>query len=213
MRHQPRPILLYPFLRMTTLILFLAIAGIVSAQPRIDQEQVNVDETVGGVAIGGGSDEKLAQVITAGADGFLRHVTIPIACDASSQLTVSIQTVAGGLPTGTVLASETLPGDLFPSTPPSPDSAFRIIEFAFPTRVRAGDEVAIVMEAIYPGCGIYSSPGGDSYAGGRAYFDARPNPPGWIPIQFSPNDPDDLPFQVFVDKTPGAGCRKAKGRR
>ena len=201
--------------RLTGLIaVLLLVTGSGFAQPRIDQEQVNVDEATGGLAIGGASDQKLAQGFTAGADGFLTHVTIPVGCDPFAQLVVSIHDVVGGMPGTTILTSEALDGALFPFTPPSPDAAFRIIMLSRPVRVTAGVSYAIVLEELVPGaeCGILSAPGGDSYTGGSAYFDARPNPPGWVPLALAPNDPDDLPFQVYLDKSRGTPCRPFRGK-
>jgi hypothetical protein len=63
--------------------------------------------------------------------------------------------------------------------------------------VEPGDFLAIVLSNGAGSCGVAASPDGDSYAAGRAWFDARPNPPGWLPV--SPLSPeDDLPFQTVV---------------
>ncbi len=56
----------------------------------IDQEQPVIDTTVGGLAIGGGSQQQLAQVVTAGITGRLTAVRFPVACSTGS-LTVEMQ--------------------------------------------------------------------------------------------------------------------------
>ncbi|MGA7614070.1 MAG: hypothetical protein WBX15_02710 [Thermoanaerobaculia bacterium] len=190
------------------IVLFLSLAGALHAASGIDQEQVTVDLSVGGVAVGGGSAEKLAQVFTAATTGCLTHVTIPIGCDPSETLVVEIQATTAGVPNGTVLASETLPGSLFPSISPSSlQGGFRIIGFTRPAPVTAGTEYAIVLLGGPAGCGVFQGPAGDPYAGGHGWFDARPNPPGWIQF-FSGRD--DLPFQTFVETGIRGKCKKCR---
>jgi hypothetical protein len=173
-------------------------SAVFASQPRIDQEQPAVDHaSVFTWAIGAGSHQKLAQVFTAGQSGRLTHVTAPIACDPAATITVEIQKVIDGLPSGAVLASETESGAMYPPyTPPYstvPDAGFRLVEFQPSQTVVAGTQYAIVFSAIGD-CSMLPAPAGDFYTGGHAYFDALPNPPGWLPLGAS----DDLPFQTFV---------------
>ena len=181
--------------RTFAVVVAAALAGVVVlAATTIDQEQVNVD-TSSTLAIGGASEQKLAQVFTAGRTGQLTHVTIPVACESAATLTVNIEKATGGVPTGSVLAQEFLAGSTVPTIVPSPAVGFRIVQFNNPAYVFAGVQYAVTLKASGDSCGLYHGPAGDSYAGGVAYFDARPNPPGWlamIPVF-------DLAFQTFVE--------------
>jgi hypothetical protein len=189
-------------------ILVFFLASVLLAHPTIDQEEVIVDMTVGGLAIGGPSDEKLAQTFTAAHTGCLTHITVPIGCDPTETLLVQIQQTTGGVPNGTVLLSETFAGSLFPGlSPSSVQGGFRIIEFKKPLFISAGTEYAIVLHAGFAGCGWFQGPLGDPYLRGHAYFDARPNPPGWV--RNGVFGRDDQPFQTYVEVTDRAkDCRK-----
>ncbi|HEX7706589.1 MAG TPA: hypothetical protein VF701_09045 [Thermoanaerobaculia bacterium] len=191
--------------------ILLSIATVAMASPAIDQEQVNIDRRVT-LAVGGASEQKLAQVFKAGRDGYLRHVTFPLSCLPYAIVTVSLQKVADGLPSGVVLASEAVSGYLYPTIYPAPGIAFRIVEFATPAHIYAGEEYAVVLEASGDTCNVWSAPAGDSYLSGRAYFDARPNAPGWVRLDNEdPSGSDDLPFQLFVDDKPSA-CKSGEKR-
>src|SRR5262249_13510060 len=71
----------------------------------IDQQQPIIDSTAGGLAIGGSSEQKLAQVVTAGVSGFLTGIRLPVSC-GTGQLIVEIQGVDQDIPNGIVLTSE-----------------------------------------------------------------------------------------------------------
>lgn len=163
------------------------------------QLTVGADFTLG---IGGGdqSHQELAQVVTAIASGALTRVRFPVACEPTATLIVEIQGVADGKPNGTVLASQSFPG----STLPTPLTAtFRDLAFSSPASVSEGSEFAIVLReptiSNENTCTVMPGPAGDPYPGGHAFFDARPNPAGWV-LLFSGSDPatDDLPFSVIV---------------
>lgn len=176
-------------------LLVCGLAGIVVlAAPTIDQEQVNVDTTYT-FAIGGASEQKLAQVFTAARTGKLTHVTVPVECETAATLTVNIVKAPGGVPSGSILAQQVLAGSTFPAIVPSPAVGFRIVRFDNPTAVFAGVQYAVTLEATGDSCGVFPGPAGDSYPGGTAYFDARPNPPGWVPMM----PVTDLAFQTFVE--------------
>jgi len=168
----------------------------------IDQEQPAINNTGGfTLAIGGLSTEKLAQVFTASRNGFLTHVTMPLLCDPSATIVVSIQNVTStGLPGGATVASETIAGSTYPSyTPPYsllPAAGMRLVEFKPSAIVKAGIQYAIVLKAV-GNCAILPAIDGDSYSGGHGYYDALPNPPGWVALS-STSSYDDLPFQTFV---------------
>jgi hypothetical protein len=178
--------------------MFIAIAAF--AQPIIDQEQALMG-TTSVLAVGGSSKQKLAQVFTAGRTGYLTRVTVAIGCTSGAIFNAAIEEAGGGAPSGFVLASETIPGGVFPP----PVGSFRIIEFCKPALVVRGKQYALTLEVLNPpaeSCGVVPGPAGDSYTGGLGYFDALPNPPGWIA-----NIPEvDLAFQTYVDRAPC--CRR-----
>jgi len=169
----------------------------VNATPMIDQQQPVIVNTVGGVAIGGTYEEKLAQVVTSGISGVLTEVRFPVAC-SSGDLVVEIQGVnAEGQPNGVVLTSQTIPGTSLPSFFPEVAS-FRSLPLSAPVSFSAGDRFAIVLSSAGE-CGVFQGPIGDSYSEGNAYFDARPNQKGvWVCICNFAGERFDLPFQTIV---------------
>lgn len=116
----------------------------------------------------------------------------------AADLIVEIQSVDGaGIPNGDVLASEAI----LPSTiPPPVPLSFRNLIFSAPAFIRAGDQFAIVLRTEGQ-CGLSPGPNGDTYLDGQGFFDSRPNPPGWVPLDLSgdPNYPNDLHFQTIID--------------
>jgi hypothetical protein len=170
---------------------------------KVDQEQPDVDWTVGGLAIGGQSEQRLAQTVTARRSGLLSFVRLPIGCgDPADEVEVSIQGVGSdGLPNGSTLTSKTVPGSALP--PPAPGfPAFRTVRLPSPVAVSSGFRFAIVLTpAGLPACGILQGPVGDPYLRGTGFYagtDPTFGDSGWIPL--APGVPRaDLPFQTIVD--------------
>lgn len=159
----------------------------------VDQSQPLIDNTVGGLGIGGASEQKLAQVVTPAISGTLTETRFPVAC-STGDLIVEIQGVAGGLPNGVVLTSQAISAKSLPSFFPDPPS-FRSLVFSAPVFFSAGNPFAIVLRSD-GACGLFQGPIGDPYPGGDGFFDARPNTPGvWVPL----GTRSDLPFQTVVD--------------
>jgi hypothetical protein len=179
-------------LAVVVTVLIMMVQG-VSGTPLIDQEQPLIDGSVGGLAIGGASAQKLAQVVTAGMSGDLTEVRFPLSCD-SGDLIVEIQGTTAGKPNGVVLTSETIPASSLPFI----GIVFRSLVFSTPVSFSQGDVFAIVLRST-GACGIFRGPVGDSYLLGNAFFDALPNPPGWVCICDFAGDRFDLPFQTLVD--------------
>jgi hypothetical protein len=152
----------------------------------IDQMQPLVDGTVGGLAIGGTSHQKLSQVVTARLAGDISAFFLPVAC-TSGKLTVEIRDVAGDEPGSVVLLRRRIPAAELANV----GLAFRRIALGAVIHLSAGDRFALVLSNSLGECGIFQGPSGDSYAGGALFFDALPNAPGWIPV-FAPTR--DLPF-------------------
>ena len=178
----------------------------------VDQQQPVIDGAAGPLAIGGASEQILAQVVTVGLAGPLVAVRLPVGC-SDGGLVVEIRGVSAALPNGIVMTSQTVAAaDLPPFFPDPP--AFRTIAFSAPPAFAAGDELAIVLRS--PGtCGLHQGPPYEAYAGGSAYFDSRPNPPGiWVALGAGLGPADDLPFQtlVRVQRTVGIDIRPRNPR-
>jgi hypothetical protein len=183
----------------TCLKLLIALAGVlgtmtpVRAASVIDQQQPTIDISVGALAIGGDSTQKLAQIVTTGAAGFLTAVRLPIVCETGSSLVVEIQQVASGVPNGVVMTSQTFPGGSL-----SPDAAFKDLVFSAPVSFAVGEQFAIVLKSSGT-CAALQGPVGDTYAPGNLYFDALPNRPGWVCVCTFAGARFDLPFQTLVE--------------
>jgi hypothetical protein len=170
----------------------------------VDQMQPLVDTSVGGMAIGGPSQEKLSQTVTVGHSGHLRGVFLPIGCD-SGRLIVEIRSVEpSGAPGIVLIARRAFPAEQVTVIGP----LFRYFKFEDDDdRDRdhdrdltflAGSRFAIVLRNPTGTCGIFRGPVGDTYTGGSGFFDALPNPPGWVP--FSPTETRlDLPFMTVMN--------------
>ncbi len=160
----------------------------------IDQLQPILDSSIS-LAVGGSSEQKLAQTFTTDVAGVLKGVYLPIAC-ADGRLRLSINNVEAGVP-GTVEYSTK---QIRPARITNQITTFRYFGFPDNIPVNVGDEYAIVITNATGSCGISNSPIGDTYAGGSGFFDARPNPPGWIAFEETETRLD-LPFMVQI-KTP-----------
>lgn len=163
----------------------------------LDQEQPNADTGIGGLAIGGTSEQMLAQTVTVGRTGALTEVRLPIACSTGSAV-VEIQGVdASGKPDGVTLGARQVPGSLLPSTFPP---AFQTFRFGSRLFFKAGQRFAIVLRVnkLPKSCGVFQGPTGDPYADGELFYDARPNPPGWLPA----GGGRDLPFETLMLEAP-----------
>ena len=160
----------------------------------VDQEQPYVDASKGSWAIGGASDQKLAQTFEVGFDGTLESIRFVIGC-STGKLVAEIQGVTRrGEPDGRPLARRAYPVTDFPSTLLV---RFDALDIGRGSRLSAGDMFAIVLTNPTGSCGVAQGPTADVYRSGRGFFDARPNPPGWIPIKEG-SGKDDLPFQVWL---------------
>lgn len=155
------------------------------------------------LAVGSDVDQKLAQTFRAGIDGRLAMVKLAAGCNETlpDVVTVSLQTLdAAGAPSGVVLASVSVAASALPTYPVSAEGVLH----AFPldgARVEAGQFYAIVVVA-NPGasCALRVSGNDNPYPDGELYFDARPNPPGWV---LDPGTPDrDFVFQTYIDTGP-----------
>lgn len=178
------------------LFLFLVLAPPVSAGVVLDQYQ-NLWNTVATLPIGGPTDQKLAQTFEAGMTGSLDHVQLIFTCEPDSigPFTVEIRSVgADGLPDGGALGSVDLDSSTLNLVPP------QLRDVVIPgVELVAGTRYAIVMRATDKAeCLASEGPiegGSFGYPRSSGYFDARPNPPGWM--QFEPQS-RDLPFYTYM---------------
>lgn len=168
----------------------------------VDQEQPNVDASAGFLGVGGDDEQNLAQSFTVGVDGNLAGLRLPIAGCGSGDLVITVRKMAGGLPNGPVQRILTIPG----SDVPFSYAGFTDFIFPAPLAVNAGDILAFTVETVGEGsfCSYATPPSGDQYGRGDGFFDARPNPPGWLAFKEFPTGPQDLPFFTLMDD-PGTG--------
>src|SRR6266849_6135934 len=150
----------------------------------VDQQQPAMNTAAGGLFIGGNSQQKLAQTVTAGVSGTLAEVRMPIACYGGADLILSIEGVTAGKPNGVVRNTQIIPGAGLPIFYPSPPT-FRRFVLTTPVALAAGDQFAIILNStgLTPtsACGIFQGPAGDPYPRGNMYFDSRPNAVGvWV---------------------------------
>lgn len=182
-------------IRYALLATLLAAGTAQAAQPLLDTEQVNVDASTV-LGLGGSSEQRLAQTFMLSRGGWPSHLTLPMNCNATAKVCVTIEKVDGaGRPSGIVLAEEYVPGAVFSSVP-TPAIGFRIVEFRYPPKLAAGS-YAFTLTAKGGDCGAYPGPVGDTYRAGKGWFEALPNPPGWYEL-FDSRGKRDLAFQVFM---------------
>lgn len=178
---------------LITAAILLPSAG--SAQPPsrvIDPMQPDFDAVVGPLAVGGPSEQMLAQTLTATIAGRIVGVFLPIAC-SGGRLHLELRDTANGGPGSVVLGHGSKPASHLPPL----GAHFRLISIGGGPVLSPGDSYTLVLRNTGGSCGLLRGPEGDSYAGGAGFFDARPNPPGWIP--FSATETRlDLPFLVVV---------------
>ena len=177
-------------------------AGAVGVE--VDQSQAVVDMARGGLGIGGTSQQKIAQVVTAGREGVLTEVRLAILCLVGHGVDIEIQAVTGDVPDGEVLGRGKFQqivavSDVVGIPLPTEDSGpFKKIVVT-PVPLAVGTKFAIVLSSEdSSSCGMHSGPVGNPYAGGDAFFDARPSDTGWVPISFGPSDPSDIPFETVM---------------
>jgi hypothetical protein len=165
-----------------------ACLGTACVAATVDQQQL-MRSLLSGPLGGTITNEKLAQVVTAGTAGTLVEVRLAVACTVGSAMSVQIQGVtAAGAPDGNILSSVSIQPGMLPS-----DGSLRAISLTTPITLAIGTQFAIV--AIGPAtdsCAMTFGPIGNTYPGGQSFLDARPNPPGWV------QNTGDLPFQTVV---------------
>lgn len=186
-------------LRRTAMTLAMWLAGTTAAvatPPELEAEQVNLDTAGGWLVLGGSVQQRLAQSFDVVQAGYLSHVMVPMSCQPKADVRVTLEKTTGGMPDGSVVAYEELPGYLFDSVS-TPAVGLRMIEFGKPPLLGPGT-YAFTLRVKGPyDCGVLPGPHGDPYPAARAWFIASGNPPGWIEL-FDAGGTRDLGFQVFL---------------
>lgn len=144
-------------------------------------------------AIGGSSEQKLAQTFTINREGILTGVFLPLNC-SSGELDVEIRDVAGNEPGTAVLSSGSFNAESI-VTEVTVFKLFRLPDVA----VSNGDRLTLVLTNSSGTCGVSSGPIGDLYTDGEGFYDARPNPPGWPRFLDFDSTAQDLAFQVLLE--------------
>jgi hypothetical protein len=166
------------------------------ADGTLDQSQPSFSNGAAGTC----EDERLAQIVTGGLTGGLDRVDLHLWRDdsnTSADLQVQIQTTSIGLPTGTVLASATVPLEDIVTNSQTTD--FVTATFDPPAEVRAGQQYAIVvLQSGLPCTQGYwwSFVDGLAYPSGDGLSNSTGN---WIP--FGGDNGVDFAFKTYVDTT------------
>jgi len=144
-------------------------------------------------AVGGPSEQVLSQTVTAGVDGRLWSVRVPIGCDGG-ELVLEIRDVdALGQPGSTVRFSRSYDASDYATPVTDGFRSFRII--GRPVRLAAGDTFAIVLSNPTGSCGVWPGLEGDPYPGGTGWADANDGP--IVPLSLGTGR-DDLPFHAVM---------------
>lgn len=164
----------------------------------IDQQQPDIDTSVGAITIGGSSEQVVAQTVTTGISGNLTEIQLPVACSIVSDLQLEIQGVdSTGFPDGNTLSSELISGNTIPSSSEGP--VFRRLLLSSPVYMDVGDEFAIVMSSV-DNCGVFQGPIGDTYLNGNYYHKTPAGTAGnWTSSCTHQNARCDVPFKTIVD--------------
>lgn len=194
------------FWKFAILILFTAcfLTGPLSAGRIVDQQQPGIDLESGTLGIGGDVQQRLAQSITAGVDGRLAEIQLPIACfpvPAAGTLILEIVELDDGVPSNRVLSRVEVAGTAFPE-PSEPE--FRSIALTSPVPMLVGQRFAITLANPTGECWLSRGTSGDPYPPGEGFFTNLNDDPDWILMKSRPEPSKDLVFKTVVD-VPDAG--------
>jgi hypothetical protein len=153
----------------------------------------------------------LAQTFTSGRTGALDQVDVAVGRKAASaSLRVEIRPVSSGVPSGSPLASETLPAASV--GPPDVPQPFVSVPLVPPAPVTAGVRYAIVVSSSSCGrvdCYWQVFGPGDVYPAGAGYFSGNAGAT-WVPVGGV-----DFPFKTYVLEPPTSKqqCKKGGWRK
>lgn len=185
---------LYLFI-LTTSFIFVSCdgSGTEPGETILDPIQPIIVSTAPTHAIGGSSEQKLAQTFTINHDGTLTGVFLPLDC-SSGELNVEIRNLDGSLPGATVVSSNSFSADSLVTG----ITVFKLFSLPASTVV-SGDQFALVLSNETGTCGMSSGPIGNPYTDGEGFYDARPNAPGWLRFADFDSTAQDLAFQVLLE--------------
>jgi hypothetical protein len=192
-----------------TVFLLLLYPLTASAVVVIDQITHGFDAAIGRHAVGppGRTDQRLAQTFTAGLDGRLVEIEMPLTCQSpgGGTLILDIVELSGDLP-GTRIVSRTMLSGLtfVPSHFPS---SWHRMTLDTPVRVRPGDRFAIVLSNLTGECALERGVVGNYYSRGEGFFTNNDEPPGtWARLSDRPSINFDYPFVTHVDVPVSTDC-------
>ena len=137
-----------------------------AAAPVLDQANAPDPGSVSPLAIGGSSNQLLAQVLTVGLDGRLVDVRAPIGC-ATGRLIIEIREIAAtGEPGTNVIATRSYRPGHFPDFV---STELTSMSFGGRVRITAGDRIAFVLSNPTGSCGIQPGTAGDPYLAGEGW--------------------------------------------
>jgi hypothetical protein len=193
---------------MRRILLLLLVAFTANADVVLDQEQLLIEPAHGGRAIGGASEQKLAQTVTAGISGRLVEVHVPVACGSGEVILEIFAVTASGAPRSPVYAREHRPAGELPRMT-DPPAFHRFVLDAAP-RFEAGDRFTISLRNKTGECRMWLSPKGDTYPAADGWF-VNNTPPtiDWTRNADTPEPFEDWPFRTFVDNTPPPAPRSS----
>ncbi|MBS0215002.1 MAG: hypothetical protein JSR63_07015 [Proteobacteria bacterium] len=178
-------------------LLFSGVAGPAMAQtvpPQIAAEQVMFEPNNSGYALGqhGNANFKFAQTFQLPRTGMVTHIMLPIYCSTAQAVRVTLQTtLRTGMPSGTVVATQDVPGYAMNSWMTSNGTmSMRMVEFEQPRLLQAGN-YAFTIEAIGGECSFLPGPANDTYTGGQVFIINGISLLSWYAWG------RDLAFQVF----------------
>lgn len=190
----------HPFLTIFVFILATGILNISCEDPGIETGETILNPiqpiivtSASTHAIGGSSEQKLAQTFTINHNGMLTGIFLPLDC-SSGELNIEIRNQDGGLPGTTVISSNTFSADSLVTNV----TVFKRFNLPAST-VATGDQLALVLSNETGTCGLSSGPIGDPYIGGEGFYDSRPNSPGWVRFADFDSTAQDLSFQILLE--------------
>ncbi|MBD9480364.1 hypothetical protein [Pseudoxanthomonas sp. PXM02] len=190
---------------LSSFVLFLIAGAALAAPPSTSPPSVVAEQAQvqlsGSTEIGGGAQLRFAQVFQLPREGYLSHVMLPVNCSRATAMQVWIGLAVGGVPTGVVVATEDMRSASLDAHVQARTVGMRMIEFTQPALLPAGEYAfTLIVPAGRRGvhCTLWLGPSGDTYTGGRAFFNERGNMPRWSELLDTTGAPRDLAFQVFV---------------
>ena len=185
---------------MRRILLLLVLACTANADVVLDQEQPLIEPAHGTRALGGATEQKLAQSVTAGISGRLVEVHVPVACGSGEVILEIFGVSDSGAPASPAVAREILPAAEFARLTDPPAFHRFVIDPA--PRFAAGDRFMIALRDKSGACEMWLSPAGDTYPPGDGWFvNNTPPTTDWTRNADTPELFEDFPFKTFVDTT------------